>query len=461
LLDLRVAKGIVFMRQPFGSTILATLSKILTGKKFFILPAIIAIVVFSDFARAQTSQEIAKSIDYTKAQQAVVGVDSKTQAPIIDGHLKEVAVTELHTTMMFSGDTMISNDSGAVFVFFGGTGAKTVGYGIGATLEPVAKKIAKMAKEQFHLKADAIGFQNPLYADEEKSHEERRPYIEKYGTTKGQKEWLAKILGFVVDSILKDASGKPTKQIWVSVRSTSSSVFAQLLDEYYQGKKGSEFMSSIEGAIISGFLGHTPEEVADWDKKEIAYLKHHKGLEDTLIQPLGVAIFKDMTYAPNDDNPIPKASSVTSLPKIILLAGSNDFSSNVEYQLGIVERMAKRHPELSITFFGMDTEHNPAAKIEYKNREQIPVAHDRMKRFTPILEGIAAAITGIPTRELKDASKVIVAETIQNTPGLTLFAIDAMFDAPGVESCGNLMSRIGANSIIKTKFPTKKSALNK
>jgi hypothetical protein len=360
-------------------------------------------------------------------------------AEAVTDSLKTVRIPALDTTVLFSGATLVAPDSDAVFILFGGTGARTIGYGIVPSFKDVASKIIKLSTEQFKLKASVVGFENSIYAGNP----------EQYGSAQAQVEMMLRDISLIVSLIPKDENGRVTKKIWVEGRSTGAAVIAQMLHEYYIGRPGREVVGQLDGVLMMGLLGHNPDEIKTWGDREDEFfkLKENQELLDVSVQPYGKKIFEGMTWGPSQAKPAILAPN-RRLPKVIVTMGSNDFESPVEKQFEVAKRFSDLHPQLSVMGYGMDTTHNPAAPTTYVNRQNKEVKRPRMDRFSPLKEGIAAHMTQIPYKELKLSSKIIATVLDASVPGFSPYAISQMFDGPSFINCEEAMKLFPEENII-------------
>jgi hypothetical protein len=384
----------------------------------------------------------AATIDYGKKLPVTIKEATATDPAVITPRLHELILPELHTTVLFADDQIVRPGSQAVFVLFGGTGAKTKKYGIGASMSPIASKILKF-ESQFNLVASPVGFQNPVYDKDEESDDVRRPIVEKYGNTEAQVEWFVKTLELVVDLLPKDAEGNVLPKIWVGGRSTGGALAFELVHRYYKGDPKLRVISQIHGVLPMGVLGHSPSAVEKWNAAELKFLATIPGLQDSLVQPVGIEIFKNMGWASESGDQVKLGAGVRKLPIVMPIIGSNDPNSPADDQYEAVRRFSELHPELKVFALGMDTDHNPSAATRYTTSNGTHLMVPLMKRFSPVLEGVAAYMVGRADQELKDMAKVVASGLRSNEKGLRFHATPQFFDGPYINSCNILMQAAG------------------
>ncbi len=340
---------------------------------------------------------------------AVAGPDFEHGQPLIENskpskRLRLAPFPELATSVMYADEGQIKNDNSPIFILYGGVGGKTSTFGLATSLAPIASKVLKLGGTFF-------AFQNPLYFNDHLPDNERKPIVDQFGTMEAQLNWMSESTRFVMDRI---PSGQ-RHPIWIITRSSSTLVMGQMMDDYEVGKAHARFLGGVSRWIGAGVLGHSPKLLARWMGFEKTLLSSLDAT-DELVRIIQPKIFLPMTFASDDPHAQPRQVTNTHHPKISLTWGVHDPNADIYDQLHVVERFAALHPYLDITGIGMDTAHNPAAKIKYVDVHGQEVTVETMARFGPIL-------------------KELLADTSPYSPGLRRIATPGFRDTQAFGRC--------------------------
>ncbi|MBX9769473.1 MAG: hypothetical protein K2X47_19510 [Bdellovibrionales bacterium] len=180
---------------------------------------------------------------------------------------------DLATTVMYTNQNIISRHTKALFIMFGGTGARSHSHGIGATMGGLAMKVRGIL-------GDAIAFQNPLYFQDHLSDTDRATIIRQFTPASAQTSWMAKALEYAIAPTL-DEKGNPKIPIYLFTRSSGTLVAGQLSDDYFLEKPGSEIFGKLTGWIGSGLLPHEQPHLDQWIASELElFLKAEQKVRD-------------------------------------------------------------------------------------------------------------------------------------------------------------------------------------
>lgn len=315
---------------------------------------------------------------------------------------------DLHTTMYYGEEGLVSRESKGLVIFYGGTGGKTQDYGIEKVVERFAGRLKKMGW-------DVVAFENPLYWDNHLNVDGRQPILEKYGSAEAQTQWLVDSVQYVLDQ-------KPSVPVWAATRSTTTGAMMQLMHEAHKGLERGRILESIQGVFAQGVLDPRKEAVDVWYAVERKFLTG-VGRADLPVLELDPVIFPQYTFV----SEAIEGRSRFKLPAFYVPMGAMDEVATLEQQLVVIDLIAKFHPDLSILGVGMDTHHNPEASIEYVGIDGKTVKIRTMDRLRPVL----TAMLGGDLASEEPGLRLMRGKYLSNYPGLCNVVLDRFAEASG------------------------------
>lgn len=275
---------------------------------------------------------------------------------------------EFHTTLLHHDTGIVSVDSTGVFIFFGGTGAKSENFGVVTTAGPFLNRLKKQ-------NWDFVAAENPMYWRDTEALEIRREFIEKYGNLDAQTAWMVEILKYVI----AQAGDKP---VYVGTRSTGTAAILELVHRAYRGDERARIVSRVRGVIAMGLLD--PHRVEEWYPQEVKFLQ---GIDraDMPVLEKDLVMFPAARFAGKE---FCDGEPMMPVPEIFVTLGANDEVNSPLDQLHVVDRIAESHLGLRVTAIGLDTRHNPEGSVEYEALDGKMVKVKTMERMKPLLQAI-------------------------------------------------------------------------
>jgi hypothetical protein len=297
---------------------------------------------------------------------------SKVHPTIIDNQesktLFEVEVARYKTTMLF---TQVSKKYNGSIALYGGLGAKSSTFGIGASMGHIANKCLKENFKPF-------SFQNPLYFHDKKEYGRRMDLVGTFRSLDAQIEWMVNTLRFVI------THNNPSQKLVVGARSSGASLLLEAYHRYLTMGLFQDVFSKISHILIMGSVD--PRTFSAWHIKERKWLEIQDKIFDAFSFESEPFLFQKMSYLSHKL----KSKEKLKIPNTTFIIGSNDELTTIQDQFDIARTFYQIHPETRVKVIATDTRHNPAASVRYRTKDGRELKLRTMERLSPILSSIFA-----------------------------------------------------------------------
>lgn len=325
------------------------------------------ILQFLSFISYLTAAQAADHHDFSEPKEVVIITGSGNKD--VQKNLSEAEFPKLKTSIMYPAAGLYQTSKDAkvkpkgIVILFGGTGAKSKAFGIGASMSPLANKLLKMGYVP-------IAFQNPMYWRDERPDSERQSDVDYFGTTKAQTNWMYEAISFVYDNIPNDLQHL-RERLSIGSRSTGTAVFLEIVSAYYHDPTKFSLVSKVKSHLAMGPLSHKEPDLGKWiatEKNDI--LTDPESPPDWIVHAKDRPIFEDMHYLV--EKPLMFAVHHEAVPSIFFTVGALDEISPPEDQWRMIKEFSHGHPNIPVEIDFLDTRHNPVGSVGYAPDLSLP-----------------------------------------------------------------------------------------